>query len=203
MKNTIELKVGEKTVDVSKFFNRNLEGAEKASEIKKAVIKDEYCSYTYELLTGKTKGDMISRKGVHIVHEDMLNAFVNLEVFLAHLDDAFNSWAVNQTPIQELEADEKLDLYTVTAFKIAGIEENQAVILCGNKQVANGMISFETPKIKLLGSYLYAEELQMRLQVAINEVELYSEGKAAPQFEQSSMEFPDDTEPDFDNAKLN
>lgn len=200
MENTIELKVGDKTIDVSKIFNKNLENA---SEIKKAVIKDEYCSYTYELLTGKTKGDMISRKGVHVVHEDMLEAFVNLEVFLAHSDDAFDSWAVNQTPIQDLEADVKLDLYTVTAFKIAGIEENKAVILCGNKVVSNGIISFETPKIKLSGSYLYAEELESRLQIAINEVELYSEGKAAPQFEQSSMEFPDEVEPDFDKAKLN
>ena len=200
MKNTIELKVGNKTIDATKFFEK---GAEKASEIKKAVIKDEYCSYTYELLTGKTKGDMINRKGVHVVHQDMLDAFTNLEVFVAHLDDAFSSWAVNQTPIQDLERNEKVDLYGITGFQISGTDENKSVVLNGVKTVSQGSFAFATPKIKLGGSYLYAEELQSRLDVLIKEVELYSEGKSAPQSEQSTMEFPDDTEPDFDNAKLN
>lgn len=192
-----------KVIDLSVYEETNTTESEKLFEIKKAVIKDEYCSYTYELLTGKTKGDLISRKGVHVVHEDMLNSFINLEVFLAHLDDAFSSWAINQTHIQDLEADEKLDLYHVTAFKITGTDENQSVILCGNKQVANGMISFETPKVKLQGSYLYAEELKTRLDVAIREVELYMDGKAEPQYEQASMEFPADGDVDFENAKLN
>lgn len=193
------------TIDADKF----LDAAEKATkklnakkqetdpnkelEIINASMRDENCSYGYELLTGKTKGDLITRKGIHIVHDDLQSAFFNLNVFLAHIDDVFSSDETvnNQTPLSTLEERDEVMRYSVSAFKITGVEENRAVILSGNKGVSQGEISFSTPKIKLGGSYLYIEELEFRLNNLIKEVELYMDGKTAPQYEQSSMEFPE------------
>lgn len=178
---------------------------EKEIEIKSGSLKDHFLSYSYELLIGLMKGDEISRKGVHIVHDDMLEAFKLLDVFLAHVDGVFQ-WANNQTPIQELEESEDLGNYYVSAFKITGSDENKSVILTGGKTVSYGAISFSTPKLKLDNSnYLYVEELQHRLKIVIEQVEAYMNGKTAPQYEQLSMEFPEgeESEEDFNNAKVN
>ncbi|MCQ4139197.1 hypothetical protein [Chryseobacterium sp. EO14] len=179
---------------------------EKQIEIKSAVLKDMSCNYSYELLQGITKGDELSRKGIHIVHEDMFTAFKKLDVFFAHIDGVFH-WANNQTHIDELEEHEDLNAFNVSAFKITGTDENKAVILTGTKEVSVGTISFSTPKIKLDNSnYLYVEELRDRLKLVIDQVEAYMNGKTAPQYEQLSMDFdgsPDDDYEDFDDAKVN
>lgn len=99
---------------------------EKMIEIRSASIKDMSCNYTYELLIGKTKGDVMNRKGAHIIHEDLDQAFSEMDVFLAHIDGAFSSWANNQTPIQDLEADEALANYGVSGFKISGSDESKS-----------------------------------------------------------------------------
>ena len=175
---------------------------DKAIEIRSASLRDQLCNYSYELLTGKTKGDVINRKGVHIVHDDLIEKFNEFDVFLAHIDGAFRD-ANNQTPLSELEAEESLALYQVTGFKLSGVEENKSIILVGHKEVTQGTISFETPKIKLSGStYLYIEELTQRLYEAIEEVEQYMEGKAAPQFEQSVMTFEQEDDMDLAGANV-
>ncbi|SIS72721.1 MULTISPECIES: hypothetical protein [Chryseobacterium] len=187
----------EKLVD---FANQE----EKQIEIKSASLKDHFLTYSYELLVGLMKGDELSRKGVHIVHDDMLEAFKKLDVFLAHIDGLFH-WSNNQTPLSELEAHESLENYGVTAFKITGSDENRSVILTGSKTVTYGVIGFTTPKIKLDNSnYLYIEELNNYLKIVIEQVEAYMNGKTAPQYEQLSMEFPseDDGDEDFENAKI-
>ncbi|KQR93314.1 hypothetical protein ASG01_08950 [Chryseobacterium sp. Leaf180] len=176
---------------------------EKQIEIKSAVLKDMSCNYSYELLHGLTKGDELTRKGVHIVHDDMFEAFKMLDVFLAHVDGAFH-WSNNQTPIQELEEHEELENYTVSSFKITGSDENKSVILSGSKEVSVGTITFSTPKLKIDNSnYLYVEELKERLKIVIEQVEAYMDGKTAPQFEQLAMDFDEDqNDDDFDNAKV-
>lgn len=174
-------------------------------EIRSAAIKDLSCNYTYEILVGKTRGDVLGRNGAQIVHEDLKEAFEQMDVFLAHIDGAFASWAKNQTPIQKLEADEKLANYSVSGFKISGLEENKSVILVGHKETDFGTISFDTPKIKLESTYLYKEELNDRLITLINEVEEYMNGKTAPQYEQMSMDFSassEEADHDFENAKV-
>ncbi|MDC8024907.1 hypothetical protein NBY09_01765 [Elizabethkingia anophelis] len=174
-------------------------------EIRSAAIKDLSCNYTYEILVGKTRGDVLGRKGAQIIHEDLKEAFEQMDVFLAHIDGAFASWAKNQTPIQKLEADEKLANYSVSGFKISGLEENKSVILVGSKETDFGTISFDTPKIKLESTYLYKEELNDRLLTLINEVEEYMNGKTAPQYEQMSMDFSassEEADHDFENAKV-
>ncbi|MCT3943848.1 hypothetical protein HZQ28_00965 [Elizabethkingia anophelis] len=174
-------------------------------EIRSAAIKDLSCNYTYEILVGKTRGDVLGRKGAQIIHEDLKEAFEQMDVFLAHIDGAFASWAKNQTPIQKLEADEKLANYSVSGFKISGLEENKSVILVGHKETDFGTISFDTPKIKLESTYLYKEELNDRLLTLINEVEEYMNGKTAPQYEQMSMDFStssEEADDEFENAKV-
>jgi hypothetical protein len=177
---------------------------EKQIEIKSALLKDMSCNYSYELLHGLTKGDELTRKGVHIVHDDMFEAFKQLDVFLAHVDGVFQ-WSNNQTPIQELEEHEDLENFKVSAFKITGTDENKSVILTGTKEVSIGTINFSTPKIKIDNSnYLYVEELQQRLKIVVEQVEAYMDGKTAPQFDQLAIEFPEDdqADDDFENAKI-
>lgn len=174
-------------------------------EIRSAALKDMSCNYTYELLFGKTKGDVMKRTGAQIIHEDLDKAFSEMDVFLAHIDGAFSSWANNQTPIQDLEEHEDLNNYGVTGFKISGSDENKSVIIGGYKETGYGIIHFETPKIKLSNTpYLYVEELNDRLKLALNEVEEYMNGKTAPQYEQLEMNFEADqeSEEEFENAKV-
>ena len=176
---------------------------EKLIEIRSAALKDMSCNYTYELLFGKTKGDVMTRKGAHIIHEDLDKAFSEMDVFLAHIDGTFSSWANNQTPIQDLEAHEDLKNYGVNGFKISGSDENKSVILSGFKETGYGIINFETPKIKLESSYLYVQELRDRLNAVLDEVEEYMNGKTAPQYKTLPIEFPEDeNEEEFENAKV-
>lgn len=179
---------------------------QKPFEIISATLKDSLCNYGYEVMTGSNIGDVIpSRKGAHFVHEDLQEAFENLEVFLAHIDGAFNSWSNNQTHLSELEEKEELAQYHVSTFKIVGVEENKSVVLSGTKYTVHGDISFSTPKIKLNGTYLYLEELQIRLDVTIGEVEQYMNGKKAPEAEQISMNFEsfEQENDSFERAKVN
>jgi hypothetical protein len=152
----------------------------KEVEIKGAAINDALCSYSYELLLGKTKGDTLSHKGAHIIHDDLQIKFDRLNVFLAHLDDAYTGNS-NVTSLVDLEQEVETEKYYVTGFKISGVEENRAVVLLGWKEVKEGIIKFETPKIKYSGTYLYLSDLKARVQDAIDEVEEYRNGKTAPQ----------------------
>lgn len=174
----------------------------KEVEIKGATINDALCSYSYELLKGPTKGDTLNRKGAHIVHDDLQIKFDKLDVFLAHLDDAYTG-NTNTTPLSDLEEEIETEKYYVTGFKISGVEENKSVILQGWKEVDNGIIKFETPKIKYSSAYLYLSDLKQRVQNAIDEVELYMGGKTAPQEDsnQVHMDFASE-DAAFEKAKV-
>ncbi len=176
---------------------------DKDVEIRGAAIKDALCDYTYELLKGPTKGDVLSHKGVHIIHDDLQSKFELLNVFFAHLDDAYTG-NKNSTTIEELEQEVETENYSVTGFKVSGVEENKSVILVGFKQVTHGSIKFETPKVKLNGNYLYLYQLKTRLYDLIDEVEAYRTGKTAPQDDPDQIKmFADDEEDDgFECAKV-
>lgn len=174
----------------------------KEVEIKGASINDALCNYSYELMTGKTKGDTLTHKGAHIIHDDLQIKFDKLDVFFAHLDDAYTGFK-NTTPLSELEEDSDKEKYFVTGFRMSGVEENKAVTLYGWKEVSEGIIKFETPKIKYSSAYLYLSELKERVQHAIDEVEEYRNGKTAPQEDpnQQHMDFASEDDA-FDNAKV-
>ncbi len=196
-------KVIEINVDKLKNMTAKMEElSNKEVEIKGATINDALCSYSYELLKGPTKGDTLNRKGAHIVHDDLQITFNKLDVFLAHLDDAYTG-NTNTTPLSELESEVETEKYYVTGFKISGVEENKSVILQGWKEVDNGIIKFETPKIKYSSAYLYLSNLKERVQNAIDEVEEYMGGKTAPQEDsnQVHMDFASE-DAAFEKAKV-
>ena len=193
------------TIDADKFMkavsNKGLaDQVEKEVEIKSASIKDALCNYSYELLVGKMKGHGLSRKGTHIVHDDLQDAFSKFDVFLAHLDDAFTG-NDNATELSFLEEEPETASYFVSSFKITGVEENKALIISGTKEVNNGTISFDAPKVKLNGGYLYLTQLTEVLDNVIKEVEFYMNGKVAPQPEQMHMDFASE-DAAFENAKF-
>jgi len=190
------------TINADKLSKKLAEMSDKEVEIKGATINDALCNYSYELLKGKTKGDTLSRKGAHIVHDDLQITFDNLNVFLAHLDDAYTG-NKNTTPLKELEQESETEKYYVTGFSISGVEENRAVILSGWKEVSEGVIKFQSPKVKYSGSYLYLSELKERVQNAIDEVEKYMGGKTAPQEDpnQVHMDFASE-DAAFEKAKV-
>jgi hypothetical protein len=172
----------------------------KEVEIKSASLKDALCNYGYELLTGKTKGDVINRRGTHIIHEDLENAFDNFKVFAAHLDDAYTG-NDNSTELSFLKEETETESYFVSGFKIAGVEENKSISLGVTKFVVNGSFSYDTPKVKLNGSYLYLSQLLEAIENVVKEVEYYMNGKSAPQPEQVHMDFASE-DAAFDNAKF-
>lgn len=192
------------TIDADKFLkavdNGYANQVAKEVEIKSASLKDALCNYSYELLTGKTKGDGLSRNGKHIVHEDLEIAFDKFDVFLAHLDDAYTG-NDNSTELDTLREEVETELYFVNAFSIQGVEENRSLVLSGYKDVTNGVIKFSAPKVKLNGNYLYLTQLTEILDNAIKEVEFYMNGKSAPQPEQVHMDFATEDNA-FENAKF-
>ena len=189
--------------DSIKNFDKLISEHDKDVEIKGATLKDSFCSYSYELLKGPTKGDTLTHNGVHIIHDDLQEAFEKMNVFMANLDDAFPE-TKNTTTFEELEAqDEITEKYTVTGFKISGVEENRSVVLLGYKEVTRGIIKFETPKEKLNGNYLYLHQLKTRLFDLIDEVENYRSGKTAPQDDPNQVVMTFAQEDDaFENAKV-
>lgn len=187
------------TIDADKLSNL-ADRVAKEVEIKSASLSDALCNYSYELLTGKTKGDGLSRKGKHIVHEDLEIAFDKFDVFLAHLDDAYTG-NDNATELSFLEAEPETDKYYVNSIAISGVEENKSLIISGYKEVTNGVIKFAAPKVKLNGNYLYLTQLTECLDNAIKEVEYYMNGKSAPQPEQVHMDFASEDNA-FENAKF-
>jgi len=174
---------------------------QKDVEIKSASLKDALCNYGYELLTGKTKGDVIpNRRGTHIVHEDLEASFDRFNVFAAHLDDAYTG-NDNATELSVLEDSPETEKYFVSGFKISGVEENRSVSLGVTKHVTEGYFSYDTPRVKLNGNYLYLSQLTDCLDNAIKEVEFYMNGKSAPQPEQMHMDFASE-DAAFDNMKF-
>ena len=189
------------TIDADKL-SKNLDklNQEKDVEIKSAILRDSLCNYSYELMTGKTVGDVLNRKGNHIVHEDLSDAMSKFDVFLAHLDDAYTG-NDNSTELSFLESEPETENYSVSSFKITGVEENKSLILSGTKTVNAGAISFDTPKVKLNGQYLYLNQLIETLDKVVFEVERYMGGKSAPQPEQMHMTFAEEDD-SFEKGKV-
>lgn len=74
---------------------------EKEVHIKSALLKDDFCNYTYEQKSGVTAGDGCKREGSNIVHDDLKEAFKKLNVHLAFIDDAFINAGHHVNDIEE------------------------------------------------------------------------------------------------------
>ncbi len=152
---------------------------EKEYRILEASIKDDFCNYKFEMLIGVKDKHKVEGKG--IIKDTLRDAFRELNVHLAAIDDVFKHAGLNtETKLKELKEHELTDLYHVTGFKISGSGEAEFIQLIGNKYVssASGRIEITTPKIALdnLSSYRLFEELKEAADDVRHEVELYKEG---------------------------
>lgn len=192
------------------LLGKELYGEDKIFLIKDAAIKDDFCHYSYEIISGIGIGDTHSVKGSGIIEDDMRNAFAVFNVHLAVIDDIFKHSKVKITDIDQMHGHALTGLVNVTGFKIKGSNENESIILIGNKYVseAGGRIELVTPKIPLdnLSSYKWYNELKIAADKARLEVELYKGGKYTPVIVEEQKEdlaqqnlFAQD---DFENAKV-
>ncbi|HEY8690550.1 MAG TPA: hypothetical protein VIM07_15040 [Chitinophagaceae bacterium] len=189
-------------VNINNFRDDELSEIPKALEIKEAAIKDDYCNYSYELMQGVGEGDIIGRKGAAVVHNDMLDAFEKLNVHLAVIDDAFRYSHIEIEDIDMMHSSELAGLFKVTGLKLRGNADNESVILVGTKFIkTGGYISLETPRIKFDSGYPFKNELHEAVYKCCDEVEQYMNGKIAPTFEQTEIDF-EVPEKEFDNAAL-
>ncbi len=158
-----------------------LQPVPKDIKILGAKIKDDFCSYDFEYLTGVEKGiPQSAKKGIYIIDNDMKDAFAVFNVHLAVIDDLFKVAGIEVDDIDKFHDHEFTYLMECTEFKILGDTDNESIILIGTKHVSmNGRIKVETPKIPLdnLSSYMWYNELKTAADAARKEVELYKFGK--------------------------
>lgn len=184
-KNNLRVLVDEIVDEGTKVLNLS-----NSVRITEAHIKDEFCHYSYEILSGIGRGDTHKVKGTGIIDRSMGIAFSALNPHLACIDDIFKHAGVKVKNIDSMKGDEYTQLYEVTGFKIKGAAENESVILVGTKHVTEGGGRMElngTPQIPLSGSssYTWYNELRDAVELARNEVDEYRNGKCtAPQEEE-------------------
>lgn len=181
-----------KSTELEKILNV-LAKPKRSFKIMEAAIKDDFCNYHYENIEGIGIGDKhkVIRKKAGYIKDDMKKAFAKLNAHIAFIDDIFSHAGNDVEDIDMMHAHEFTFLYTVTAFRISGDEENESVILVGDKFVnIGGRITLETPKIPIdnSSSYKWYNELKTAIDVCREEVALYAEGKYHP------IEVPEDIE---------
>lgn len=165
---------------------------EKPIEITEAKLKDDFCIYSYEIMKGVGKGDVIkNRQGASIIHDDMKDAFEKLNVHLAIIDDAFKYSQIEIADINDMHEHELTGHFSVSGLRVNGESDNKSVVLLGTKWISEGgNISLETPKIKLDSKYKWIDDL----------VEQYMGGKSAPaDTNQLSLELNDN---EFSDAAI-
>ena len=149
--------------------------------ITEAAIKDDFCTYKFEITSGIGLGDSHKVDGSGIIDDDMRTAFSKFNVHLAAIDDVFKHSGIEIDDIDKFHTEELTGLYHVTGFQIKGGKDNECIVLTGNKYVstAGGRIELKSPKIPLdnLSSYKWYNELKAAADEARNEVRLYKEGK--------------------------
>lgn len=184
--------------------------------IVNAVIKDDFCNYSFEIYEGVGLGDTHNVKGSGIVDQDMIIAFQVFNRHLAAIDDVFKHSETEVENIDLMENNELSALYSVNGFSIHGSSENESIVLSGNKYVnsSGGRIDLKTPRIPLdgLSSYRWWNELKTASDNARKEVELYKLGKCTPPEKEEKanpkqLKITDDMDEqdntiEFENAKL-
>lgn len=198
---------------------------ERAFNFFKASIKDDLCNYDYEVIQGVGLGFSHKVKGKGIIEDDMKNAFAKLNVHLAAIDDIFIHTNNEFQNIQDVNNHELTFLYNVIGIEVKGGEENESVILTGNKylRAASGSrMDLVSPKIPIdnLSSYKWYEDLKEAVDNCRREVALYHYGKFTEvevqqpeeKFKQTTMVFAgpeggeatgeNEHDEDFENGKI-
>jgi hypothetical protein len=184
------------------YFGTPTSSDEKSIQIIGAALKDDFCNYDYELLTGPTAGDTLNRSGNHIVHNDLKNAFKKLIPHLAVVCEQVSKEEITDIEAiadfddkvhQEGSLEHKISHYFITSFTSVSSGENESVVLKGSRRLSDGdFIDLKTPKIRLHGEYQFVNELIVAIDDIKHEVELYMTGKSAPKFVQQGIEFPEE-----------
>lgn len=149
-------------------------------KVTSGIIKDMKCNYGYEISEGIGLGNKSNTTGIHVIKDDMKRAFVLFNVHMAFIDDVFKTSNVEVDDIAHVVGHDHTYNYSVTGFKIAGGEDNETIVLIGNKFVSvGGRINLVSPKIPIdnLSSYKWAKQLKEAADQARKEVSLYHGGK--------------------------
>lgn len=178
--------------------------------ITAATINDDFCNYSFLIKDGVGIGDTHNVKGSGIVDEDLKIAFSKLNVHFACCDDNFE----DVENIDKFHNDPLTLLYNVTGFQIKGNDENESIVLIGNKYLnkIGERSDIKMPRILLSAgtSYQWYNELKDAADTVRMEVELYKGGKSTP-VEVSEKVDPNqltineqisEMENDFENAKI-
>lgn len=170
-------------------------------EVRGASIKEDICTYSYDITEGKCEGDKVTnRKGSNVIHDDMKLAFQALHPHIAVIcEEVEISPELDIKSIQKFDADvhkegsleHKISHFTVSGFKITGGGDNESLVLIGEKRLSTGdHVGLTTPKINLDDyPYSFIADLRAAVNNCILEVEEYMNGKCAPKLEQSAMDF--------------
>lgn len=166
----------------------------KEMEITKAVLRDGFCDYTYQVNHGSDKGDKHNVKGTGLIMDDLRNAFDKLKVHLAVMDEGFKSRNIEVENIDNFHDDEITDMYRVDSIEFKGSSEDESVIITGTKytSVIGEHLEVKTPKVRISENafYKWKNELKTIADEIRMEVELYKNGKR----EEVQEEFVDKTQ---------
>ena len=169
-------------VIVTSDLIRNLKGqGDLPYVIMSASLKDDFCNYSYAVTKGIGENDEHGVTGSKMVTDDLIQSFQKLNVHLAVIDDVFKHRGIEIDDIDKFHSDENATMYSVTGFKVKGSEENESVVLMGNKSIScsGSRIDLVSPKIPVgnLGSYQWYNELKAAIDRVRLEVSMYKEGK--------------------------
>lgn len=130
-------------------------------------------------------------------HDDLINAFALLRPHLAIITDSIE--AHNKTLYELDDEPESLEKFKVNSFSIGGSGEHEGVTLSGIRKLGGGRIlNLNTPFTKYWDEhdpYSYADELKGLIDHICQEVELYLDGKIAPD---AQLDLFEDNEADED-----
>jgi hypothetical protein len=157
---------------------------EKDMIVTKAALRDDFCDYSFEKTSGVGLGDEYKVKGKYgTVMPALQEAFANLNIHLAIIDDVFKNGGIEFESLAEVKNHDLAHLYVVTGFAIKGKDDNESVSLIGNKYLsAGGRMELEGPKIPIdnLSSYKWYNELKEAITIARDEVAKYHDGHCIP-----------------------
>lgn len=151
--------------------------------ILNATLKDGFVNYGYEITEGIGLGDIHNVKGKGIIKSDLEEAWSEMNIHLALMDDIFKTGKVKFTSIEEIKVHEFALLFQTTGFKIAGAFDSESIILTGTKYIKGlGRNDINTTKVVLdnLSSYKHYAELKYTIGWVRDEICLYKEGKYTP-----------------------
>jgi len=173
---------------------------DRSYRILNATLKDGFVNYGYEITEGVGLGDIHNVKGKGIIESDLEEAWAEMNIHLALMDDIFKIGKVKFTNINEIKVHEYALLFQLTGFKISGAFDSESIVLTGTKYIKGlGRQAVEMPKVAMdnLSSYKHYAELKYTIDWVRDEVCLYKEGKYTP------VETEDDEEkPDPKQAKI-